>query len=248
VGSAPPAPVRAGVLELVPEGKRVSDQEFEFSPVAKFSLPADGADHALVSPTRVRTRGDRFWTPGRTEGVLVGGRDVPDKELQREVKAIDGTVHTPLATANKKASVLLFMLPDCPICNASIPEINRICTEYEKRGVNLFLVHADPDVTVEEARKHAKEYRLSCPILLDPAHALVKRVGVKIAPEAAVLTPDGKAVYLGRINDLYFDYGKKRAVPQQHDLRNALDAILAGKPVPAPKGKAIGCHIPTLDK
>ncbi len=107
---------------------------------------------------------------------------------------------------------------------------------------------AQTDVTEEEARKHAKDYQLSCPVLLDPIHTLVKWTGVKMAPEAAVLNANGAVVYLGRIDDLFADYGKKRVQPTQRDLRNGLDALLAGQPVPAPLDRPIGCHIPPLDK
>ena len=176
---------------------------------------------------------------GQSDKLLESDRDL-------RVKAIDGKTYTPLATPNKKASLLLFVLPDCPVCNAYAPEIKRICTDYEPRGVNIFVVHADPDVTEQDARKHAKDYQFACPVLLDPVHTLVKRTGAKMAPEAAVLNANGAVVYLGRIDDLFADYGKKRAQPTQHDLRKALDALLAGKPVPAPLSRPIGCHIPPL--
>src|SRR5262249_20718566 len=116
------------------------------------------------------------------------------------------------------------------------------------KEVAAFIVHADPDVTAAQARKHAKEYGLPCPVLLDPTHVLVKRTGVSKAPEVAVLGPDGKVEYRGRIDDLYADYGNRRAKPTQHDLRNALDAILAGKPVHRATTEAIGCDIPEPKK
>jgi len=140
--------------------------------------------------------------------------------------------------------LLLFLLPDCPVSNAYAPEIKRICTEYDAKGVAAFVVHADPDVSAEEAKKHAQEYGLPCPVLLDPTHRLVKWTGATMAPEAAVVGPDGKVLYLGRIDDWYFDYGKRQVEAKQHDLRIALDAVLAGKPVQTPGAKPIGCHLP----
>jgi hypothetical protein len=89
---------------------------------------------------------------------------------------------------------------------------------------------------------------LSCPVLLDPTQVLVKKSGVTIAPEVAVLAPDGKVVYRGRIDDWYVDYGKRRAEPTQRDLRNALDAVVQGKGVPAATTQAIGCYLPDPKK
>ncbi len=165
-----------------------------------------------------------------------------------EFKDVDGVAHTPLSVPEKKASLLLFLLPDCPVCNAYAPEIKRICGDYEPKGISVFVVHADPDVTVAEAKKHAKDYQLPGPVLLDPTHVLVKWSGATMAPEAAVVGPEGKVLYLGRIDDLFADYGKRRAEPKQHDLRNALDAVLAGKAVPLATGKPIGCHLPVAQK
>jgi hypothetical protein len=161
---------------------------------------------------------------------------------------LDGRAHTPLAQPDKKATVFIFILPDCPISNAYAPEIKRICKDYESKKIAVFLIHADPDVTAEQAKKHAKEYGYTCPVLLDPTQVLVKRTGVTIAPEVAVLGSDGKALYRGRIDDWYVEVGKRRAEPTQRDLRNALDAILQGKAPPITLTKAIGCYLPEPKK
>lgn len=160
----------------------------------------------------------------------------------------EGRFHTPLAQPGKKATVLLFLQPDCPISNAYAPEIKRICSDYEPKKVSFFVIHADPDVTVVQAKTHAKEYGLPCPVLRDPTQVLVKRTGVTIAPEVAVLLPDGKVAYRGRIDDWYISYGKRRAAPTTRDLRNALEAILRGAAVLTPTTKAIGCPLPEARK
>ena len=169
-------------------------------------------------------------------------------EKQPEFKDVDGRTQTPLAQPDKKATVLFFLLPDCPVSNSYAPEIQRICVAYEAKKIAAFVVHADPDVTVEQAKKHAKEYGLSCPVLLDPTHVLAKKAGVKMAPEVAVLGPDCKVLYRGRIDDWYVDYGKRRGEPTQRDLRNALDAILQGKAIATPTTKVIGCYLPEAKK
>ena len=63
-------------------------------------------------------------------------------------------------------------------------------------------------------------------------------------PEAAVLDRDGKVVYLGRIDDAYYGFGKRRSSATSQDLRDALDAVLDGKPVPHPRTTVLGCEIP----
>jgi peroxiredoxin len=160
----------------------------------------------------------------------------------------DGRAHTPLSRPEAKAIVFLFVLPDCPIANYYAPEIKRICADYKDRKVTAFVVHCDPDVTAARAREHAKEYGLPCPVLLDPKHALAKKLGATKAPEAVVVGPDGKVAYRGRIDDTYVDYGKRRVAPTRRDLRLALDAVLAGKPVAPATTPVIGCDLPEPKK
>jgi hypothetical protein len=81
-------------------------------------------------------------------------------------------------------------------------------------------------------------------VLLDPAHRLVKLAGATMTPQAVVVDAAGQALYRGRINDLYAALGKRRARPTSHDLRDALDAIAAGKAVHNAETKVIGCYIP----
>jgi hypothetical protein len=157
---------------------------------------------------------------------------------------LDGRDHPPLALTGQKATVFFFVLTDCPVSNAFAPEIKRICADYQPKKVATFIVHADPAVTVELAKKHAKDFGFSCPVLLDPTQVLVRATGVTMAPEGALLVPDGKVVYHGRIDDLYVDYGKRRAEPTRRDLRLALDAVLQGKDVPVATTKVIGCYLP----
>ena len=132
--------------------------------------------------------------------------------------------------------------------NAYAPEIKRICKDYEAKKVAAFIVHADPDVSAEVARTHAKAYALPCPVLLDPFHRLVEFTGVTTAPEVAVVSPEGKILYKGRIDDLFADFGKRRPEPTHRDLREALDSILAGKDVKTPITKAVGCPLPEPKK
>ena len=55
-----------------------------------------------------------------------------------------------------------------------------------------------------------------------------------------------RRVYRGRIDDRYVDFGKYRPAPERHDLAEALDSVLAGKPVKIQQTKSIGCAIADL--
>jgi len=154
-----------------------------------------------------------------------------------------GNLRRPFDTKEQKATVLIFIARECPISNALAPEINRITAAYTNFA--FYLVHADPEVTPEQACQHARDFLLQAPVLTDPEHHLVKAVRASMTPEAVVLDAHRKVLYRGRINDLFAALGKKRPAPTRHDLREALDAIEAGKSVPTAQTKVIGCYIPS---
>ena len=164
------------------------------------------------------------------------------------LKDVQGADHQPLAAAGQKATVLFFVLSDCPIANSFAPEINRIVAAYSSQGVRSYLVYVEDDLLVTAARQHAQAHEFKFPALLDPGHELVKFAQATISPEVAVLAPDNTVLYRGRIDDRAAAFGKSRVTPAKRDLRDALDAILTGKPVAAPVTKAVGCYISTNRK
>ena len=148
------------------------------------------------------------------------------------------------ADTGRKATVFFFVMHECPVANGYAPEISRITAEYSAQGVRCFVVYVESDLTPEKARQHARDYGYKSGALLDPQHRLVKAAGATISPEAAVFSPSGEVLYRGRIDDRVADFGKRRVEPTRRDLRLALDAILAGKPVQARLTRAVGCYIP----
>ena len=152
-------------------------------------------------------------------------------------------LHTPEEWNDKKAIVVFFTTTDCPLSNNDVPEMNRTSRDYKGRGIAFYAVQADTTIADADVVQHTKDYQFSFPVLFDPHQILVKMTGATTIPSAAVLTPDGTLLYLGRIDNLVEDFNIRRQVPTKFDLREALDAVLAGKPAPNPRTKAFGCAI-----
>jgi thiol-disulfide isomerase/thioredoxin len=150
--------------------------------------------------------------------------------------------------AGRKAVVVFFLNTDCPVSNGYAPEMARLAKAYGGKDVLFWGVHCDPDVSADDAARHARDYRLDFPIRLDPEQRLARLTGARVTPEAALLTPDGKVLYHGRIDDRYTPEGKRRDEARTHDLEAALDAVLAGKPVAQAETKAFGCPLPRRKK
>ena len=156
---------------------------------------------------------------------------------------VNGKQHAPFKSEKTNAVVFVFMLRDCPVSNVYAPELTRIHKEYSAKGVALYLVHPDRDTDAKSASAHAKEYKLKAPVVLDHDHKLTRLAEAEVTPEAAVFDAKGRLVYRGRIDNLYAGFGKKRFKPTKRDLRDTLDALLAGKRLAKRTTEAVGCYI-----
>ena len=136
-----------------------------------------------------------------------------------------------------------FYLHDCPICNSYAPEIERIRADFHDKGFAFYVVQTDAALTLDAAKKHATDFKIACPVLLDGTNELSRKCGATMTPEVAIVDAAQRVLYLGRIDDLYADFGKRRTEASVHDLRAALNAVLSGKPVPRAAGATVGCFI-----
>jgi hypothetical protein len=143
-----------------------------------------------------------------------------------------------------KAVVLIFLGTECPVSNGYAPTLARLAGTYRPRGVAFYGVHPDPDVTAAEAARHAAEYGLKFPLLLDPQQVLPPQTGVTRVPTAVVLTAGGRVLYRGRVDDRHAPDGRRRDEPQHRDLQGAIEAALAGRAPEPAETEVFGCPLP----
>jgi peroxiredoxin len=154
-----------------------------------------------------------------------------------------GREHSEREWRNSRAVVVFFIMTDCPLSNGYVPEMNRIAADYSNKGVAVYAAHSDPFVTDAAVRKHVEEFGYAFPVLLDSKLTLARATGATIVPQAAVLSPAGEVLYLGRIDNRVEDITRRRPAATERELRAALDAVVAGK-APAPsRTRAVGCYI-----
>jgi peroxiredoxin len=156
-----------------------------------------------------------------------------------------GAWHDAAEWRSARAVVLLFISIDCPINNSYAPEFQRLNSEYSGRGVRFYAVQPDPDRTAEDVRKYAADFGYTFPVLLDSQQLLTRATGATVMPQAMVLSARGEVLYSGRIDDRQISIGKSRYKATRNDLRDALEAVLAGKRVPHARTQPVGCVIPT---
>lgn len=160
-----------------------------------------------------------------------------------ELPGSDGERHQVLRVpAGKKAVVLVFASPFCNTSNTFLPELNAITEAFEDH-FQFYLVHAEPTLEITQVMEHKELLKVRAIALLDREQRLVQHTGARITPEAVVISPTGETLYQGRINDLYLGPTKRQRQATTADLRDALAAIAAGKPVAVARTDAVGCNI-----
>lgn len=188
-----------------------------------------------------------FLLPAQDARENKGNANTPATRLRADIqRGIQNANQTgnELQTLQQKATVFLFLATDCPNSNSYAPELARIYRDYESRGVAFYSVYSDPGETAAGVRKHDSDYRIPFPALMDSQQSLAQDTGARVTPEAVVVARSGEELYRGRIDDRFANFGKTRIYVDKHDLRTALDQILAGKPVSNPDVPALGCAIP----
>ena len=142
----------------------------------------------------------------------------------------------------KQAAVLVFLGTDCPLGDLYLPRLEAIAREYDEKGVVVLGIDSNAGATAEGVARHAKEFGATFPILLDPDRAIADRLGADRTCVAVVVDGRGMLRYRGAIDDQYA-YTSRKPDPTRSYLADALDQILAGKPVEVATTEVQGCPI-----
>ena len=151
-----------------------------------------------------------------------------------------GAIHRLGEKPNSKAVAVVFLSPECPLCQRYIPALNKLA-EGSPAGTEFYGVVSNAAISFVDAAKFAKDYGLKFPLLFDGSAALAAHFKPTHVPEAFVLNGELKLKYRGRIDDWYEKPGKPRAETKSHDLKDALAAIASGKAIGVAKTEPVGC-------
>lgn len=135
-----------------------------------------------------------------------------------------------------------FLYPDCPLSQRYGPVLEEIQQIYGERGVRIIGIICELN-SLEELKLYKEEYAIDFPIYIDEDFHLVKQMGVTVTPEVVVVDSKGSVLYQGRIDDRYRERGVKTPGEPEPELQNALEDILADRPVRDPKTEPAGCPI-----
>jgi thiol-disulfide isomerase/thioredoxin len=173
----------------------------------------------------------------------------PDFELQ----GVDGRTYSLKDFAGAKLLMVIFTCNHCPTAQAYEERIKRLVNDYKGKGVAFVAINPNDENSVrldelgftdlgdsfEDMKIRARQKAFNFPYLYEgDKTGLSRKYGPTATPHAFIFDQERKLRYVGRIDD-----SERESLAKVHDVRNALDALLAGQNVPVEKTRAFGCSI-----
>ena len=149
-----------------------------------------------------------------------------------------GNSHSLSDLSGEKGTVIIWVSTRCPVSNDYNERMAALADRYTSKGFQFVGINSNHAEGPEEIASHSDENGLTFPILKDGKNLIADEYAASVTPEVYVLNPQGVLLYHGRIDD-----SQNSSNISSKDLEAALDAILAGKPVPKAEAKAFGCSI-----
>lgn len=153
-----------------------------------------------------------------------------------------GAAHSLGDLVGKQPVVVAFLGVECPLAKLYGPKLEQMAKELRAKGVAVIAVDSNQQDLVTEMAHYAKVHGLTIPFLKDVGNQLADLLGATRTPEVVLLDAKGAVVYRGRIDDQY-GIGYQRKAPTRRELVDAIEQLLANKPIAVAKTEAPGCLI-----
>lgn len=160
------------------------------------------------------------------------------KRPLQSVNLLDDTGQKKSFSFQGKITVAVFLSTVCPISNEYNGRMSALYRDFSPRGVQFLFVNSNVNETAAEVREHATAAAFPFPVFRDIHNGLANALEASVTPEAFLVDATGAMRYMGPIDD-----ARNPARVKAHYLREGIEALLAGKPVPRSTGKAFGCTI-----
>jgi len=182
--------------------------------------------------------------------MLALGTIAPDFQLP---DTRDGRWVSLDAAQGSKAILIMFICNHCPFVLHVKDQLVAIANDYQPQGVAIFAISSNDIVThpadsPDKMRDFATANRFTFPYLYDESQAVARAYHAACTPDFFLFDGQRQLVYRGQLDDTRpsrLGPGNYQSPSQSdgRDLRAALDALLAGEPVPAQQKPSIGCNI-----
>jgi alkyl hydroperoxide reductase subunit AhpC len=170
-----------------------------------------------------------------------------------QVVDVDGVLRHPGQSDAGVTTVFVFLATHCPICNAYLPELNRIYEAFAPRNVEFYGVIADRRAIGDgramaaEAANHRRMYQVAFPLLLDTSGTFRRQLRPTHTPQVIVVDRHGAIVYSGRIDDRYERISRPPLQVTRRELRDVLRAVSSGRELSFSRTEPVGCLVEPVD-
>lgn len=174
--------------------------------------------------------------------MLPLGTSAPDFALP---DVVSGEVISLETFAGDSALLVIFLCQHCPFVKHVQQELVRLGQEYIPKGVGVVAISANnvethPQDSPENLKAMAQSLKFNFPLCYDESQETAKQYTAACTPDFFVFDSEVKLAYRGQLDDSRPSNGMPVT---GKDLRAALDAILAGKPVDPDQKPSVGCNI-----
>jgi peroxiredoxin len=171
-------------------------------------------------------------------GVPAPGGHVADFTLKDQ----NGVAHQLYALSGKKAVVIMTQSNGCPMVRLAVPALREIRARYRSQDIEFLLLNPTLQDSADTVQHEIQEFGFDMSVLLDRTQQVGEAWGVDRTAEVFLIDPKSwTLVYHGPIDDR-LSYETQRPVHHPY-LTDALDALLAGKPVAMASVASPGCLI-----
>lgn len=186
-----------------------------------------------------------YWTAlaiGALLSVSASALSPGDRVANFSLKDADGKSRELYKLRDRKAIVIMVQGNGCPIVRLAMPELRVVRDKFASQGVEFFLLNSNLQDTPAAVKAEAEDFGFGFPIWMDSEQKVADALGIIRTNEIFVIDPKTwKLAFHGPIDDR-LSYEKQKPV-QHHYVADALEAIIAGKPVAVPQANAPGCLI-----
>ena len=179
----------------------------------------------------------------RTPSSMVQlGTSAPDFRLS---DVVSGKKVSRADVTGPKGMLAMFICRHCPFVKHVQDELAKLGRDYARSGVGIVAISANdesgfPEDSPDNLAKMSRELGLTFPYLYDETQDVARAYDAQCTPDFFLFDSHEKLVYRGQLDDSRPGNG----VPVTgRDLRAALDALIAGKPIPKDQRPSIGCNI-----
>jgi len=158
---------------------------------------------------------------------------------------LEGTTIASGDFAGSKGLLVAFLCPHCPYVRHVRTEFARLAKDIQPRGLAVVAINSNDVAAVPEdgpagMTQEAREVGYTFPYLFDETQAVAKAFRAACTPDFFLFDGAQRLVYRGQFDD---SRPKSQTPVTGKDLKAAVDALLAGKAVPADQRPSMGCNI-----